>query len=143
MRTIESLANEFDTDKAISVRQPWADLIVYGPKDIENRNWYTPYRGPVFIHAARQFDYGAYQWILRHHGHVFTSKMKFNRGGLIGVAHLSYVYKEHSSEWFQGKYGFFLEDRRPVEFTPLKGQLGLFNIFFPDINPFPPRTRRR
>ena len=143
MRTIESLVDEFGTDKAISIRQPWADLIIYGEKDIENRNWYTPYRGPVFIHAARSFDTQAYQWILRHHGHVYTPKMKFNRGGIIGVANLSYVYKEHSSEWFQGKFGFFLEDRQPVDFVPLKGQLGLFNVFFPEINPFPPRTRRR
>ena len=27
--------------KAITIKQPWASLIVYGLKDIENRNWKT------------------------------------------------------------------------------------------------------
>lgn len=136
MRTLESLADEFHTDKAISIRQPWADLIVWGDKDIENRGWYTSYRGPIFIHASRTFDHQAYQWIVRRFGHVFTSKMRFDRGGLIGVATLTFVYTEHSSKWFQGKYGFYLEDPQPIEFHPLKGQVGVFNIFFPEVNPF-------
>ena len=31
--------------KVLSVRQPFADLIVRGIKEIENRTWQTPYRG--------------------------------------------------------------------------------------------------
>lgn len=41
--------------KAITIKQPWASLIVYGIKDIENRTWPCPrkYIGQrVFIHAA-------------------------------------------------------------------------------------------
>ena len=41
--------------KAISVRQPWASLIVNGVKDIENRTWKCPekYIGQrVLIHAS-------------------------------------------------------------------------------------------
>lgn len=41
--------------KAITIKQPWASLIVHGIKDIENRNWPCPrkYIGQrVFIHAA-------------------------------------------------------------------------------------------
>lgn len=49
--------------KAISIRQPWAWLIVNGFKDIENRSWRTKYRGPVLIHASAakpsMDDYGA------------------------------------------------------------------------------------
>jgi hypothetical protein len=30
---------------ALSVRQPWAWLIVNGYKDVENRSWTTHYRG--------------------------------------------------------------------------------------------------
>jgi hypothetical protein len=33
------------TMKALSIRQPWASLIVAGYKDIENRSWRTSYRG--------------------------------------------------------------------------------------------------
>lgn len=40
--------------KAISLWQPWASLIVIGAKRFETRFWYTPYRGPILIHAAKK-----------------------------------------------------------------------------------------
>src|SRR5690348_2447825 len=45
-----------DTDdgmKALSIRQPWAWLILHAGKDIENRDWSTRFRGQVLIHAAK------------------------------------------------------------------------------------------
>ena len=39
--------------KCLSVRQPWAWLIVHGHKPLENRSWATSYRGPLLIHAAK------------------------------------------------------------------------------------------
>ena len=50
--------------KAISLKQPWADLIVNGIKDIENRTWKTSYRGKLFIHASKSFDRKGYLWII-------------------------------------------------------------------------------
>jgi activating signal cointegrator 1 len=41
--------------KALSLTQPWASLIVTGAKQIETRSWYTAYRGPLLIHAAKGF----------------------------------------------------------------------------------------
>lgn len=41
---------------ALSIRQPWAQLIVSGIKDLEYRSWTTDYRGPIFIHAAGTVD---------------------------------------------------------------------------------------
>lgn len=38
--------------KAVSVKQPWAQLICLGVKPIENRTWATKYRGRVYIHAS-------------------------------------------------------------------------------------------
>lgn len=38
--------------KVLSVQNPWAYLIAYGVKDIENRGWSTPYRGKILIHAS-------------------------------------------------------------------------------------------
>jgi len=38
--------------KAISVKQPWASLIVEGIKDVENRTWPTKFRGRVLVHAG-------------------------------------------------------------------------------------------
>lgn len=38
--------------KTITIKQPYANLICSGLKDIENRTWKTNYRGRVLIHAA-------------------------------------------------------------------------------------------
>ena len=38
--------------KTITVKQPWASLIVEGIKDIENRTWKTKFRGRVLIHSS-------------------------------------------------------------------------------------------
>lgn len=40
--------------KAITIKQPFAELIVSGIKDIENRTWTTEYRGELAIHASKQ-----------------------------------------------------------------------------------------
>lgn len=39
--------------KALSLWQPWASAIAIGAKTIETRGWWTPYRGPLAIHAAK------------------------------------------------------------------------------------------
>jgi hypothetical protein len=45
--------------KTITVKQPWASLIVEGIKNIENRTWKTKFRGRILIHAGKNcaFDY--------------------------------------------------------------------------------------
>lgn len=42
--------------KTISLLQPWATLWVLGLKIHETRSWYTPYRGPLLIHASKGKD---------------------------------------------------------------------------------------
>lgn len=39
--------------KAISVKQPWANLIARGEKTIETRTWHTPYRGKILIVSSK------------------------------------------------------------------------------------------
>lgn len=41
--------------KAITLTQPWATLVAIGAKQIETRSWWTSYRGPLAIHAAKGF----------------------------------------------------------------------------------------
>ena len=45
--------------KAISMTQPWATLLAIGANVIETRGWSTRYRGPLAIHAAKNFPPGA------------------------------------------------------------------------------------
>ena len=47
---------------ALSVKQPWAALIVAGLKTIEVRRWPTGRRGRILIHAAREPDKRADVW---------------------------------------------------------------------------------
>ena len=39
--------------KALSVKQPWANLIAIGEKTIETRTWATQYRGPLLIVSSK------------------------------------------------------------------------------------------
>ena len=38
--------------KTLSVRQPWASLLVSGLKDIENRTWAPNFKACIMIHAS-------------------------------------------------------------------------------------------
>lgn len=40
--------------KALTLRQPCAQLVAIGAKRIETRSWSTSYRGPLAIHAAKR-----------------------------------------------------------------------------------------
>lgn len=46
-----------DTLRALSVRQPWAELIVRGDKNLEYRTWRLREMGPLLIHASRTLDH--------------------------------------------------------------------------------------
>lgn len=43
--------------KALTICQPYAELIARGSKRIENRTWPTAYRGPLVIHAGKSRDW--------------------------------------------------------------------------------------
>ena len=42
--------------KALTIKQPWANLIIKGLKKYEFRSWRTKYRGPLLIHAGKGTD---------------------------------------------------------------------------------------
>ena len=39
--------------KVLTIRQPWASLIMAGLKEYEFRSWKTNYRGEILIHAGK------------------------------------------------------------------------------------------
>jgi hypothetical protein len=49
--------------KVLSVRNPWAFLIIHYGKDIENRMRKTNYRGRIAIHASLKSDRYAFDWL--------------------------------------------------------------------------------
>jgi hypothetical protein len=42
--------------KALTLTQPWAQLVMMGEKKLETRSWPTAFTGPLAIHAAKGWD---------------------------------------------------------------------------------------
>lgn len=114
--------------KVLSIKQPWAWLIVNGYKDVENRNWKTNFRGKCLIHAGKQFDSEGYKFVKENFKDIqLPQKEEFEFGGIIGEVEIIDCVVQHSSPWFFGDFGFVLKNPQKKEFIPLKGQLGFFN----------------
>ena len=120
--------------KTLSIRQPWATLIVEGHKDIENRRWSTKFRGPLLIHASLTVDpYFAQNrdHVHRYFGVDVGPRQGLLTGGLVGVVDLVDVVTTSSSRWFEGPYGWVLQHPRCLHFVPCQGRLGLFDLDYP------------
>lgn len=122
----------------ISVRQPWAWLIMHGGKDIENRSWPTKVRGRVFIHASkgvtkREWE-DAWDYVRQIAPDIWAKAHKeieagtIERGGIVGSVEIVDCVNESDSPWYMGQYGFVLRNPEPMEFRPMKGRLGFFKI---------------
>jgi hypothetical protein len=118
---------------ALSIRQPWAWLIVNGHKPVENRTWRTSYRGPLLIHASkgmtrREFaECRSITWAMSLPIDL-PSFEELERGGIVGQAVLIDCVNQHDSPFFFGPFGFVLADAKPLPFRPCKGQLGFFEV---------------
>ena len=113
--------------KAISIRQPWAWLIVNGYKDIENRSWRTKYRGQVLIHASQGVKKSEYERAKELTDLLgITLPTSFETGGIVGVATITDCVEQSESPWFFGEKGFVLTDARPIEVIQMKGKLSFF-----------------
>lgn len=126
--------------KAISVRQPWAWLLVNGHKDIENRTWQNSYRGQLLIHAGKGMTDTEYLDVLRflaskdrlkHLAEILPAPPELERGGIVGIVGRVDVigcFAEHASPWFMGPYGFLVRNQTTLPFRPYVGMLGLFEV---------------
>jgi hypothetical protein len=115
----------------LSIRQPWAWLIVHGGKDIENRSWPTKFRGLFLIHAGKgctrqeYADAGAFAWC----NDVAPPPLAdLQRGGIVGVAEIVDCVSDSDSDWFVGDYGLVLRNAQPLDFLPCAGALGFFRL---------------
>lgn len=122
--------------KALSIRQPWAWLIIHGGKDIENRSWHTKFRGRFLVHAAQGMTNKEYcdglEFAMRA-GDIrllreFPTSQQMERGGIIGSVVLADSRDTSKSPWYMGKKAFLLVDPKPLPFMPLKGQLNFFEV---------------
>lgn len=129
--------------KTLSIRQPWAYLIVHAGKDVENREWLTRIRGPILIHAGATMTRADYEacalfcsslpdGTLPPDFHFPTrEQLKSQCGGIVGAAHIVDCVTDFKSPWFCGPFGFVLKDAAELKFVPCKGMLGFFEHGLP------------
>jgi hypothetical protein len=115
--------------KAISIRQPWAWLIIHGGKDIENRTWRTNILGRVLIHASKGMTMKEYEEVKAQLGDSVSlpPPEKLERGGIVGSVVITGCWRQSVSPWFFGPWGFSLANPEPLPFRPMRGQLGFFD----------------
>lgn len=125
---------------ALSLKQPWAALVMQGLKSVEIRSWPTVRRGRIYIHAARSTDDRQQGWDLVTPAIEPLTQLQ---GGLIGTVDLidclTYRSREefardtelhrNDPSWYAGTlYGFRLADPLLTDFLPLPGWFRFFRI---------------
>jgi len=122
--------------KALTIRQPWASLIIYGPKDVENRTWKLPQWmvGQKFaVHASKTIDQedmeAAFELCRQIEG-AWTPDVAFYaavRGAVLGTTVAMGCVTESDSPFFFGPFGFLLRDRKALDLPiPARGFLGFW-----------------
>ena len=112
---------------ALSIRQPWAHLIVNGIKPVENRSWATSFRGPVWIHAGKAWGSAEKQdrWNVMTDFQIDIPET-LPLGGIVGYAEIYGCVRHSLSPWFTGPHGFLIKNACPVPFRACPGKLGFF-----------------
>ncbi len=106
--------------QAISLTQPWAQLVVLGSKRVETRSWPTKYRGEIAIHASKGFpalsralchEHPTYRWALSE----LWEPDNLPLGSIIGIVEITDCLPtekaddiglySHHAEWAFGDYG--------------------------------------
>jgi hypothetical protein len=117
--------------KALSIRQPWAWAVTEGHKTIENRRWATAYRGPLLIHAGKEFRLNEFESMLefaKEDGFVPPDQSDLLRGGIVGRVVLVEVVTDSQDRWFEGPFGWVFDKPVRLPFRPFPGQQRLFNV---------------
>lgn len=117
----------------LTVKQPWAGLIIHGVKDVENRTRPISYRGPLLIHAGKQFDG---EGMDRLHATKAAAAIdciavcRMPLGVILGTVDLVDCVQDSSSEWAEeGMYHWLLANPQAFDVPiPWRGQQGLWNI---------------
>ena len=123
--------------KVITIKQPWATLIVEGYKRFEFRSWKTNYRGDILIHAGKGIDKEAMERLKKYLPDEIPLGKIIGKATLTDCVPMSKdfadmlakenndIYTTHS---FSRNYGFKLENVEKLDNQiEIKGQLGLWN----------------
>lgn len=123
--------------KVLTIREPWASLIINGYKKYEFRSWKTNYRGKILIHTSQKIEK---EMLSRFKDY----NLNYVSGSIIGEAELTdciLVDEEFNQNLRKidnvvygksnhvEKYAWKLENIKKYDKPiPMKGKLGLWNI---------------
>jgi hypothetical protein len=120
--------------KALSLKQPWAELVVSGRKTVELRNWNTSFRGEFLVHASQTPNKGAME---RLGFKELPTGCIVGKATLIGVkqykdkAEFEADYVRHFATpgWYDEKAkGFLLTNAQRLPPKKCKGMLNFFEV---------------
>lgn len=105
--------------KAISLKQPWANMVVSGKKTIETRKWKTKYRGPLLIVSSKEPQIEPFGYAL----------------GVVDVLDCVKMMPEHEEaaciEVYDKAQAWFLENPRHIHPFPVGGKLNVYDVELP------------
>ena len=118
----------------LSIRQPWAELILRGEKTIEVRSWPTRHRGELWLHAGAHVD----ARLLQAFG---MTRQDVVFGALVGVCEIYDCVELSAGTWEKWRaqhrvpgaltekhFAWMLRKAVRREPSPMKGRLGLMRI---------------
>lgn len=123
----------------ISIKEPYASLIMHKHKMIETRSWKTNYRGELYIHASKQM---VAPKLLNDEVKNLMNVITLNHGYIICKANLvDCVYmdkdfikkikknkKEYACGYYEvGRYAWILKDIEPILPITAKGKLNIWH----------------
>jgi hypothetical protein len=89
--------------KALSFKQPWAELVLQGKKKIEIRRWNTNFRGEFLIHASKSPDMDA----MKRFGFILTQKKTISSTNQ-NMQHTSHWQRQDTT--YNKRFGFKISE---------------------------------
>lgn len=118
--------------KCLTIKQPWAGLILAGAKDVENRSWSTPHRGALGIHVAlKAADKSVLQTVPLQYREFARYLLMANEmaGHVIGTVQMVDVIENSKSPWaFPGLKHWILREPELTEPVAAKGRLQVWEL---------------
>ena len=122
--------------KVLTIKQPWATLIMQGDKKYEFRSWQTKYRGELLIHAGKSVDKEAIKRLEKYLPENLPLGKILGKVRLVDCIKMSPEFEEillkenseiYTKSSFQENYGWQVTDievfKEPIE---AKGRLSLW-----------------
>ena len=123
--------------KVLTIKQPWATLIMQGDKRFEFRSWQTKYRGELLIHAGKGIDKEAMKRLAKYLPENLPSGKILGKVKLVDCIKMSPEFKErllkenkdiYTKSSFEKNYGWQVTDIEVFKvLIEAKGHLSLWD----------------